>query len=641
MRPDKASAVSVDRVGDQIGPEDWARDRYFRTAFETNLVCNFTNMETLLDFTLARLGVGHDATLQHPIVMTEPPACLAYTRAHMNELLFETYQAPKAAFGIDALFSYAYNAAQPSQGLNADVGLAVSCSHEVSHLIPIYDGRPIMSSSFRMSYGGFHLLDHLYRSVCLQLPYEYQAAVFSSRCHEILQRFCYVSCDFQRELDDYCGRPDPSVVLALPPDLSHTQQKAILSEEEQRQRDERVHAQTEKLKELARERREAVFRSQRDALDVYARLRDDHAAGTLPDHQFKSRLQEEGFEDEEDFLRTLQTLQKRVETQRVKRGELDQSEAASSAQGDNERDLLEIPDDQLTEDERKKKRIQRMLKGSAQARQKKKEEKKKREEQQASEQAALAGQYAADPGGFVAGIRATLDTLQRRRQDRATASVTASAATTSGRRTGAANRQRAAVLTDMGTGTMEGSNFGADDNDWDVYRAVGPGEEQGAGGDSDGEDIEEIRRLRSILQTFAPDQVPVEVVADTSVARDAHPRIQLNAQRIRTPEILFQPSIIGNEEAGLAEATQLALQRVSSEQAVAMSRSLFVCGGVAWLPGFTDRYLAEMVMARPLHDHVQVVRALDPSLDAWRGAAFWARQSPAYGTREIRRHARA
>jgi hypothetical protein len=44
MRPDKASAVSVDRVGDQIGPEDWARDRYFRTAFETNLVCNFTNM---------------------------------------------------------------------------------------------------------------------------------------------------------------------------------------------------------------------------------------------------------------------------------------------------------------------------------------------------------------------------------------------------------------------------------------------------------------------------------------------------------------------------------------------------------------------------------------------------------------------
>lgn len=38
------SVINYDRVGDQLYPEDWTRDKYLKSPFESNVVCNFTNM---------------------------------------------------------------------------------------------------------------------------------------------------------------------------------------------------------------------------------------------------------------------------------------------------------------------------------------------------------------------------------------------------------------------------------------------------------------------------------------------------------------------------------------------------------------------------------------------------------------------
>lgn len=108
-----------------------------------------------------------------------------------------------------------------------------------------------------------------------------------------------------------------------------------------------------------------------------------------------------------------------------------------------------------------------MLKGSAEARQKKKDEKERREKKQvrsslfllslkcvsiqADEHAALAASFAANPTEFVSKIRKSIEDAKKRRHERTVAnSALTSAATASGRRTAAANRQRAAVITDMG-----------------------------------------------------------------------------------------------------------------------------------------------------------------------------------------------
>lgn len=104
----------------------------------------------MLDYTFARLGLANESSVSHPIIMTEAVACPEYSRSNMYELLFETYNVPnigsgirrpvsfrtvfdgcRTAFGIDSLFSYAFNASLPDQKLDPDVGVVVSSSYDV------------------------------------------------------------------------------------------------------------------------------------------------------------------------------------------------------------------------------------------------------------------------------------------------------------------------------------------------------------------------------------------------------------------------------------------------------------------------------------------------------------------------------
>ncbi len=54
-----------------------------KTPFDRNVVTQFEAMETLLDYGMAHLGLneGEEHKISHPVVMTEPPANLATSRA--------------------------------------------------------------------------------------------------------------------------------------------------------------------------------------------------------------------------------------------------------------------------------------------------------------------------------------------------------------------------------------------------------------------------------------------------------------------------------------------------------------------------------------------------------------------------------
>ncbi|SPR00147.1 unnamed protein product (mitochondrion) [Plasmodiophora brassicae] len=613
------SVINYDRVGDQLYPEDWTRDKYLKSPFESNVVCNFTNMESVLDYTFARLGLANESSVSHPIIMTEAVACPEYSRSNMYELLFETYNVPNIAFGIDSLFSYAFNASLPDQKLDPDVGVVVSSSYDVSHIIPIWDGSAHVSQSIRLSFGGFHLLEYLYKSIAMQVPFENQAALFSLRCQEIMNRYCYVSVDFQDELELYCSRTDPAVILTLPVDLSHSIQKPKLSEEEQRERDAKAHAQTEKLKAMAKERRDEAFAAQQATLTSYTALIESKQSERISKAQFMEAITSGGFEDEADFMSSYTALKKKVDAQLKKRGESETDGPAADDASSKAYDLIDVPDEDLNEEDRKRKRIQRMLKASADARIKKKEEKLLQEQQEAEDREAMLHAFNADPEGFIAGIRAQLETVQQRRASRT--SDVGAGSTMSGRRSNAANRQRAAMIASMGTGTMEGSTFGADDNDWDVYRVVGtaPTDEAGGGSLSDSEDAEQVRRLESILNELAP-----STGESAELKRDFHPVVHINAQRIRVPEVLFQPSIIGIDQCGISEAVMAVLSRSScAAYREQMCRNVFTCGGTTLFRGFRQRLYDSMRSMLPVSSDLRVVKARDASCDAWRGAAQW------------------
>lgn len=58
-----------------------------------------------------------------------------------------------------------------------------------------------------------------------------------------------------------------------------------------------------------------------------------------------------------------------------------------------------------------------------------------------------------------------------------------------------------------------------------------------------------------------------------------------------------------------------------------LTNSILITGGSCLFPGITERLEAGIRMIRPCGSPIKVVRAMDPVLDAWRGAAAYAASS--------------
>ncbi|XP_056320618.1 actin-related protein 5 [Danio aesculapii] len=103
----------------------------------------------------------------------------------------------------------------------------------------------------------------------------------------------------------------------------------------------------------------------------------------------------------------------------------------------------------------------------------------------------------------------------------------------------------------------------------------------------------------------------------------------VGTERLRVPEIIFQPSLIGEEQMGLMETLQFVLEQYSLEQQEALVRNVFLTGGNLQYPGVKERVERELLAIRPFQSHFKVSVAGRPALDSWFGACDWALRSPA------------
>lgn len=103
------------------------------------------------------------------------------------------------------------------------------------------------------------------------------------------------------------------------------------------------------------------------------------------------------------------------------------------------------------------------------------------------------------------------------------------------------------------------------------------------------------------------------------------------------PEVVFQPSIAGVDQAGLTEiAEDILMQRLVNDISAAsaannntsvaarVSKDIFLTGGYSMFQGFEERLRSELRSVLPAEIELGVRRAKDPILDAWKGAAKWA-----------------
>jgi actin-related protein 5 len=108
----------------------------------------------------------------------------------MTELLFETYSAPAVSYGIDALFSYKQNvtASEPT-------ALVISSSNHATHVIPVIEGRGILSQAKRLQWGGTQAIEFMLKLLQLKYP-AFPSKLTLLQAQTLVWDHCYVAQDY-------------------------------------------------------------------------------------------------------------------------------------------------------------------------------------------------------------------------------------------------------------------------------------------------------------------------------------------------------------------------------------------------------------------------------------------------------------
>ena len=118
----------------------------------------------------------------------------------MSELLFETYSAPTVSFGIDALFSYRQNV-----NTSTSTGLVISAGNHATHVIPVLDGRGILSQAKRLQWGATQAVELLQKLLQLKYP-TFPSKLTILQAQTLVWDHCYVAQDYAFELGHMLDR---------------------------------------------------------------------------------------------------------------------------------------------------------------------------------------------------------------------------------------------------------------------------------------------------------------------------------------------------------------------------------------------------------------------------------------------------
>ncbi|KAL1922867.1 uncharacterized protein VTP21DRAFT_9243 [Calcarisporiella thermophila] len=631
---DKKSNTTVVLAGNDIYYDPTARSSA-RSPFEGNVVMNFEYMEYIFDYIFLKLGINTDG-VYHPIIMTEPVCNLQYNRKAVTELLFEGYNVPSITYGVDALFSYYYNWSHCN-----NEGFIISSGHNSTHVIPFLDGKAVFPLTKRISYGGLPAAEYMHKLLQLKYP-TFPTRSTLQQSQTLVRDHAYVAVDYQSELREF---EDPEMVVDKDRLIQFPFVAPVVgekTEEEIARQAARRKEQAERLREqMARRRLEKLMRREQD-LETFKMLRESKATERKAD--WIARLKELGFQDESELEEEIKRTEASIHRARNR-------DLGGDGKEEKEKPnfpLADVPDEELNEAERKEKRRQRLLKASYEAR----ERARKAKEEEKALQEELQRQ---DEKRRQENLEAWLEDLRQKRQlvvDRIN-DRKRRRAQLSDRRSHASQMRMRSLASLVGDGPQtkrrrrgqgeDEDTFGADDQDWNVYKEISKEEDS----DEEEEDWQQIKRYEQDLLMYDPaftedDRLEVKHSPQKAlVHRLAHGvgpwdpedlaqvhQMHLNVERIRVPEVLFQPSMIGLDQAGLVETIAQLLTQFKLDERKRLMQTVFLTGGFTFTPQFAARVEHSLRSLLPTDWPLKIVSAYDPMLDAYKGAAQWVRQRP-------------
>ncbi|XP_061391814.1 actin-related protein 5 [Musca vetustissima] len=174
-----------------------------------------------------------------------------------------------------------------------------------------------------------------------------------------------------------------------------------------------------------------------------------------------------------------------------------------------------------------------------------------------------------------------------------------------------ASQERMRIISLLASHDKGSDEFGKDDKDWDVYKKIS--HENESDSDAENEKLMEYEGIMKYHQaSMAKDAEPIENTAELY-------QLHVGVESLRAPELLFQPSMIGMYETGVAELLKFVFDNFSPEDQQTLADNVFITGGCSQLPGLKNRLLKELQEMRPFQSSFSIKESKNASLDAWLG----------------------
>lgn len=633
---DRKTGEQHNIAGNNVLLEPSARNQV-RSPFDGPLLTNWDSAEAVLDHSLGL--IGYEAGGTSPIAISE--ALLAPHLPHrtMQELLFEGYDAPKVAFGADVLAQCCLHVPPSSSPSAPDGGnmLLISVGSEATHIVPVLNGKPNLEHTRRINFGARHAAEFLHELLVLKYP-NFPTPVSRGEVEQLLQKHCVVAEDYRATVQqmmniDFLASFERRIQAPVPQQQQEATAEAERVKQEQQQRRQESGRRLQEQTAIMRVERQERQQQELQQLQQFQQQLSEMETEVALEH-----AQHAGFTDLVDLKRTIKQLNNSL---RRSRGETIEDPEPHTP-------LLDVPDAELNAEDLKEKRRQRLLRASYDARQRQKAEKEAQRQLKLEEEQRDAEWRERDLAGWCASKRAelmeVLEVIREREKLRQnprlrfqqTLMATSASASANGGSSGGSNGGSNGTGGANGGANGNGASNANDNDDWDLE------EEEEEERDYDGEASALQMLLLEHDPTFDPSQLEPQIDwKDSTVHKfiwGAHPydpenvaqqyQLNLNIERVRALEPLFQPQIVGVDQAGLSETVVDILGRFPE-----LVQHIQVSGGGANFNGLANRLKTDLRRDLPVEVNIEVSVGSEPQLDAWRGLAKWSKNTDAYVSR--------
>lgn len=511
-----------------------------RTPYEEgsgSVILHTPCLERILDHTFSQLHFA-DSSIDMPLLMTEAVANPPYCRRECSELLFEAYQVPRVAYALDG--PLAWHANVPAGSGDA---LIITIGHHSTVIMMVLGGETRPEWIRRINFGASHASDMLLQLMQVKYP-NFPVKMLPWQAEAVLHHAAVVALDYDAVLGELAA-PDAAALAATNvvvqyPYSTETLAERLQKEAAREQLAERRREQAQKLRERAERQRAEKLEAKQQQIESMRKLeRRAISGGTVrSDGGFDDEAEEQSLDQLRLYgYQSLEELQEAIEAEQK---ELNRLLGIEEPKETPDYSLVDVPDADLSPEQIKEKRRQRLLKNAAEARERLRREKEEAERKQAEQRAREEEHRTHDFDGWRRDLYAererineTLRQRQKRKEaladrrsqaagarlrnvvslvadgdeegdEEESANTTAAAASGASRGrggkrkrgggSGSGKRVRGVAAEAAAAGGGEGEDgFGDDDADWLIYRQISRDDE------AEGEEEEQLtRRLAEV-----------------------------------------------------------------------------------------------------------------------------------------------